>query len=116
MRKSRKRSLSIRRLLMVAASWFMRTSSLPLLLDRHLRSILQLAADGGVAAGDDFVADLDAVLDLDEGRIGDSGLNLLLTDGVAVLDEDDAHELLAVLALLLLLERLVTHFGFVVVV
>src|SRR5438045_2070380 len=78
-------------------------SSLPLLLDHHLRPVLQPAADGGVAAGHDLLARLDALLDLDVGGVGDAGLHLLHAHGGAVLDEDHALELLALLAGALLL-------------
>src|SRR3954454_6798671 len=87
-----------------------------LLVDRDLRAVLQLAADDGVAAGDDFVARLDAVLDFDERRVGDAGFDFLHAHDVAALDEDDALQFVAALALFLFLERLIRDLGFVVVV
>src|SRR5216684_3137207 len=86
------------------------------LLNRHLRSILQFPADGGVAAGDDFVAGFDAAPDLDVGRVGDAGLGSLHAHRAAGLDEHDALQLFALFARFLLLERLVRDVRFVVVV
>src|SRR5436305_977199 len=88
--------------------------SLPRLLDGHLRAVLEPPRDGRVRARHDLVAGLDAVLDLDVRRVGDAGVDRLLVHRVAVLDEDHALQLLAQLALLLLLLHLVGDVGLVV--
>src|SRR3989442_7782008 len=89
-------------------------SSLPCLLNLDLGSILQLRRDCGVAPGDDFLARLDAALDLDMRAVGDPGLDFLHADFVAGLDEDDALQFLAQLALLLPLLRLIGDVGAIV--
>src|SRR5947209_3382910 len=85
-------------------------------VNRHFRAVLQLAADDGVAAGDDFVAWFDAVLDLDERGVGDAGLHWLHAHDVAVLQKNDALQFVAALALFLFFQRLIGDFRFVVVV
>src|SRR5258706_9417880 len=74
------------------------------LLDLHQGSVFQPAADDGVAAGDDFVARLQAGFDLDVGVVGDAGLDTALVYFVALADEDDALEPFALGAGLLLLD------------
>src|SRR5260370_39648386 len=45
-------------------------SALSLFLDLHFRAVLQLAADGGIASGHDFLAGLDARFALDGAGVG----------------------------------------------
>src|SRR6185295_17209818 len=87
-----------------------------LLLDGHFRSLLQLAGDGGVGAGDDFRARLEAAASLDEGVVGDPGLDLLHVDGLALPEEEAAPERQALRPLLLLLDALVGDVGAILAV
>src|SRR5438270_13227784 len=91
-----------------------RSLRLPLFLDLDFRSVFQFSADGGVAAGDDLVARLHALLDLDVGRIGDAGFHFAYFYLAAALHEDDALQLLALLARFLLLPDFVCDLGAVV--
>src|SRR6185436_6478637 len=77
------------------------------LLDHHLRPILQAPRDGGVRARHDLVSRLHARLDLDEGVVGDAGVDFLHLHLLASLDEYHALQLQALGALLLFLERFI---------
>src|SRR5688572_12050535 len=90
------------------------TLLLRLLLDGHLRAVLQLARDRSVRAGHHFVAGLQPATDLDEGVVGDAGLHLLHLHLFAGLDEDDALQLRALDALFLPLGGLVGDVGLVI--
>jgi len=75
---------------------------LSLFLDGHFRAVFEAAADGGVTAGDHFLAGLHAILDLDVGRVGDPRLDFGASRPSHLLDEDDALQFLPLLARLLL--------------
>src|SRR5438552_5303888 len=107
-------SEAIRKLSIISLPTPRMTSPFSLLLDRHLRSVLQAAADGGVAPGHDLLARLHAALDLDVGGVGNSGLDFALLDFVTLFHEHDALQFLALLALFLLLEREIGDVGAVV--
>src|SRR5437773_3105575 len=102
-------------------SWIMRSSNLeprassfPRLLHGHLRPILELPGNRGIAPRHHLIAGLDSALDLDVRVVGEAGLHLLHLHVIARLDEDHALQLLAQLAGLLFLQRLVGDVGAIV--
>src|SRR4051812_25606753 len=72
-------------------------------LDHDLAAVLEAAADGGVAAGNDLLASLHAALDLDRSVVRQAGLDAALLDGIARLDKDHALHAVAIAAGILLL-------------